>query len=153
VHVFVDGSGADGKCFTRGIIANTVTTGAGEMTLTLDDPIPVALVADTAYAECISSPYRNLQQGATSGKAVVGIPTCYATVGQYLWLQTKGPMWVSPQAALGVGVALEAVFRHDGSFDAHQYDDAYATTAQHAGYVLAETLTGTQGAPFVKLNI
>jgi hypothetical protein len=153
IHVFVDGSGADGKCFTRGIVSHTATTGTGSMTIVVDDPIPVALVAATAYAECIGSPYRNLQQTNATGKAVVGVPTCYATVGQYLWLQTKGACWVSPQAALGVTVALEAVFRHDGSFDAHEYGDAYATTAQHAGYVLASLAAGAQGAPFVKLNI
>lgn len=153
IHVFVDGSGADQKCFTRGIVSNTVEAGGGgNITIVLDDPIPYDLVAATAYAEAICSPYYDLRQTNASGLAVVGIPTLKATVGQYLWIQTKGPVWVSPQAALGVTVAMEAVFRHDGSFDAHEYNDAYATTAQHAGYVLASD-EGAQGAPFVMLDI
>ncbi|MFA5321999.1 MAG: hypothetical protein WC373_04940 [Smithella sp.] len=151
--VFVDGSGADQKCFVRGIVSNTaVAAGSHEMTITVDDPIPAALVEDTAYAEAIASPFRNLQQTVATGKAVVGIPAIKATVGQYLWVQTKGPVWASPQAALGVTVAMEAVFRHDGSFDAHEYNDEYATTAQHAGYCLGSSL-GAQSAPFVNLNI
>lgn len=153
IHVFVDGSGADQKCFTRGIVSNTAEAGGGgNITIVVDDPIPYDLVANTAYAEAICSPYYDLQQTNATGLAVVGIPTCKATVGQYLWVQTKGPVWVSPQAALGVTVAMEAVFRHDGSFDAHEYNDAYATTAQHAGYVLASIDTA-QGAPFVMLDI
>ncbi len=153
IHIFVDGSGADGKCFTRGIISNTATTGGGTMTVVVDDPIPCALVASTAYAEAIASPYRNIQQTNASGKSVVGIPTCYATSGQFLWLQVKGPGWVSPQAALGVTVALQAVFRHDGSLDAHEYNDTYATTAQHAGYVISSLAAGAQAAPFVNFDI
>jgi len=71
-----------------------------------------------------------------------------------LWIQTWGPCWISPQAAVSVGnTNRQVVFRHDGSLDEHDYSDAYTTKAQHAGFVLANAAGATQGAAFIMLQI
>ena len=124
------------------------------MTLTLDDPIPVALVGDSDHAEAMASPYRNVQSGTGTTSSIVGIPTYPATMGKYTWLLTKGVGWVAPQAEVSVGNNVrEVVFRHDGSLDEHDYSDANVAKAQHAGYALQNAAAGTQAAPFVMLDM
>ncbi len=141
--------------FTRQIVGNTaVEAGGGEITLTLDDPIPVALVADSDHGEAMASPYLDVRTGTGSTSSIVGIPTVAATVGQFLWLQKKGISWVAPQAEVSVGNNnREVVFRHDGSIDEHDYSDANVAKGQHAGYVVQNASGAGQGAPFVMFDI
>ncbi len=141
--------------FVRGILGNTaVTAGAHEITLTLDDPLPVALVEDTSHAEAMASPYLDVRSTTEATSSVVGIPTVAATVNQYLWLLKKGIGWVAPQAAVSTGNNnREVVFRHDGSIDEHDYSDANVTKAQHAGFVVQNASGAGQGAPFVMFDI
>jgi len=141
--------------FVRGILGNTaVTAGAHEITLTLDDPIPVALVADTSSAEAMASPYLDVRNGTGATSSIVGIATVPATVGQYFWLQTKGINWLAPQTSVSVGNNhREVVFRHDGSIDDHDYNDANVSQGQHAGYVVQNARDASQGAPFVMFDI
>jgi len=138
--------------FTRGIVRNTATTGAGPMTLTLDAPIPVALTAASMHAECMASLYLNVKTLTSTTTSVVGVPTVAATVGQYLWLQTWGPCWIAPQAEVSVGNNnRRVVFRHDGSIDEDDVADANVSKGQIAGFVLANAPGGGQGAPFIML--
>ena len=142
--------------FTRGITGNTATTGdtGGEMTITLDSPIPVALTVDTDHGEAIASPYSSVQTLADTTSSVLGIPTVAATIGQYLWLQVEGPSWVAPQGAVSTGNNdREVIFRHDGSLDQHDYNDANTKFGQHAGVIAMNAIGGGQGAPVVFLQI
>jgi len=141
--------------FTRLITGNTVTAAAGEMTLTLLNGIPVALDAgDVDHGECMASPYADVRSSTSNTKSVVGIPSWAATVGQFLWIQTWGPVWVAPQGTVSVGNNhRQVVFRHDGSIDDHDYNDAVVTQAQHAGFVLKQGNGGGQGAAFIMLQI
>ena len=110
--------------FIRGILSNTAVTvnaGIAYFTVKLDAPIPCNLtVADVA--EAMASPYALVAAAAdcklaTGFCTVVGVPACPATAGQYLWLQTWGPTWVSPHALVGSGDTDKAVFfAGDGSF-------------------------------------
>lgn len=139
--------------FVRQIIANTVEAGGGgTVTLTLDDPIPVALATDD-HAEAMASPYLDVRSTTENTKSVVGIPTVAATVGQYLWLLKKGVGWAAPQAEVSVGNNNRAiVVRHDGSIDEHDYTDANVAKGQAVGYVLQNAAGATQGAPFVMFD-
>lgn len=140
--------------FVRQIIGNTATTGAGEMTITLDIPIPAALVVDVDHGEAIASPYLDVRCTTEATSSIVGVPTYPATVGQYVWLQKKGIIWIAPQAEVSVGNNNRViVFRHDGSIDEHDYSDENVTKAQHAGYVVQNARGGGQGAPFIMLDI
>lgn len=146
---------ADAKAFTRQIESNTATTGAGEMTLVLTDPIPVALVADTDHGECMASPYRYLTAYTGNDKgAVMGMPQLVYTSGQFGWIQTWGPTWIAPQTAVGNGSNNRTcIFRHDGSIDELDYSDANNNKGQIAGFVMSHAQGGGQGAPFMCLTL
>jgi len=150
--VLMDNSG---KIYTRGILENTVlAAGGGEMTVTIDHGIEVALTTDTDHAECMASPYIDVRTDGTAYKSVVGVPVCIATVGQYCWLQTWGPCWVAPQAAVGTGNNdRQVIFRHDGSVDQHDYNDANTKFGQHAGWNMANAIGAGQGAALIYLQI
>lgn len=138
----------------RRIIGNTVTTGAGEMTVELDAGIPVALDTDNDHAECMASHYADVRTDGSAYKSVVGVPMVAATSGQWLWIQTWGPIWIAPQGAVSTGYNdRQVVFRHDGSLDQHDYNDAHTKFAQHAGFVLANARGDGQGAAFIMLQI
>jgi len=141
--------------FVRKIISNTATVvGGGEMAIAVDKPIPVALTVDIMHGECMASPYLNVQSLADAISSVIGIPTVAATVGQYLWLQTWGPIWIAPQGEVSLGNNnRQVVFRHDGGIDEYDAADPNTIKAQHAGFVLANAPGGGQGAAFIFLQI
>lgn len=143
------------NCMNRLIEGNTaVASGGGECTFELDAPLNIATVVDVTAAEAMASPYADVRTGASDFRAIVGIPVAPATVSTYCWLQTWGPIWVSPQAEVGAGGSdLQAVFRHDGSLDEHDYSDSYTAKQQHAGFILSHATAETQGAPFLMLQI
>jgi len=141
--------------FCRRIIGSSaVSSGGGEMTITVDQAIPVALIGDTDKVECVANRFIDVRIGASTTKSIVGIPEYSATVGQYVWVQTWGPRWVAPQAAVGTGNNdRQVVFRHDGSVDQHDYNDATTKFGQHAGWNMANGIGGGQGAAFIYLQI
>jgi len=151
---------ATGGSFVRRILSNTVTLMGvgGEMTLLLDQPIPVALIANTDHVEAISCAYRNVQQPAPANSvtSVVGVPAVATTAAdQFLWVQTWGPTWLACQVEASVGFNnRNVVFRPDGSGD--EFDtglDAFTARAQHAGFVISNQLDEGRGSWFIFLQI
>jgi hypothetical protein len=151
-------AGAD-YCFTRGIIGNAALSGSDTtMRIDLDAPIPYALTTSD-YAEAIASPWRKVVLGTGTvldqGKcSVCGVPMVRATSGQYLWVQTRGPVWVSPAATLGNADNNQrgAWFQGDGSLCSED-NNADAVLGQYAGWVMFNDYGGGQGAPFVWLAL
>jgi hypothetical protein len=152
--------------FVRQILSNTAVTvnaGIAYTTVTLDAPTPVDVtVADTA--EAIASPYALVAQGADCKInqgfcTTIGVPTVAAISGQFLWLQTWGPCWVSPHALVGSrDTDKAAFFVGDGSLgDGGEVSPTGGLTqsviAQRAGFVLANDKGTGQGAPFIMLTI
>ena len=153
VVVFVAGSGGDDDDFTAGILSSTAVAAAGEVTLTLDTPIPHALVHDTSVAEAIASPYAYIRLGADVARTKVGVPTCYAAAAKWVWVQTWGPTWIAPQSTVGVAGLIGIVARHDGSLEPADSTVSSLISNQHVGYTMFPSSTSTQGAPFVYLQI
>jgi len=150
--IIMDSDGTSAQ--NRMITGNTVTAaGGGTITVTFDEPTYVALTTSD-HVECMASPYRDVRSTTYGHASIVGVPTIPATVGQYLWIQTWGACWVTPQPRVSTELYQDQlVFRHDGTVDAHVYSDANVTQAQHAGFVLAHAHGGGQGACFVMLQI
>ena len=143
------------ETMNRRVVGNTAVTGGGAMTVTLDRPLSGALVG-TDHAEIMASPYLNVQNGGPHGfHSVMGVPPIAATLGQYLWLQTWGPVWITPgglgQTSIGF-LNRRVYFREDGSIDENPVGTAYAD-AQLAGYVLCNAPGEGQGAPFIQLML
>jgi hypothetical protein len=137
----------------RGITGNTARVATGNVTVTfyLDSPLTTAMTTANGTAECMHSPWAYVTQDIQIGHPVVGVPMVVATAAQWMWLQTWGPTFVSPQAACGIAGATGLYWRHDGSLDVENAD-AFVSD-QYAGFVLAETSTHTQAAPFVMIQI
>lgn len=137
----------------RGITGNTAraATGVVNVTFYLDSPLALDL-AVTDVGEAMASPWSYLVQDTQIAHPVMGVPTVVGTSGQFIWVQTWGPCFVSPQSGVGVAGQIGCWWRHDGSLDVYANIGTYVST-QYAGFVLAEAIAHTQGAPFFMLQI
>jgi len=144
----------------RRIVTNTAIAGAEAMTVTIDKPLPVGLTGgNTMHAEGIASPYGRVMSGSpvaiplVARMSVVGFPTVYATVGQYLWLQTWGPVWGAPVGGGGYGDGDNnrlVVFTAAGNLDDY---DAALPALQHAGFVMCNAVAGGPGVAIFWLQL
>lgn len=138
--------------FSRGIVGNSAgAASGGTMTLDLDGGVPVAVDA-AASAEGCSSPWRDVCNSTAAWMTKVGLPTCYSAGSQYVWLQTWGQAWVSPQSTVGTAGYHQIIARHDGSIDYPQTVDLNISD-QIVGYSMSWGAGGAQSAPFVFLQI
>ena len=141
----------------RKIVKNTATDGANlVMTLTLDKPLPVALLGgNTMHAECIASPYASVISGWPAAvpnielMSVVGYPTRYADIGEYLWLQTWGQLEAAILGGLGAAVnTRELAFTAAGMMQLWQ---VALPGSQRAGYVIPNTVYPSASYAFLQL--
>ncbi len=157
--------GQVGAVYQMRIKSNTVLTGGGggAMTVVVDEPFPLA-VTDSMSVEAMACPYKGLINSGVSARAsYLGLPQRDATsVLPYNWILTHGPCWVTPNNSLAVHNLGDAdysnqVVAHPSEFGGSvgPHDDAYALTIyqQHVGFVLSWAQAGTQGAPFIMLDI
>jgi len=149
--IFPDGMG---DTINRRIVHNTaVDPPVVLMTVTVDRPLPVALTP-APHAELIANRYLDVLEGNLDRQMIVGMPPIAATVGQYLWLQTWGLVWITP--VLGDWTTIDsslAMFRGNGSIAAFNEADPAIGIQQIAGTIVAPGFGGGQGAPFVNLMI
>ena len=154
-HVVVFSSTVD--TFVMQILDNTaVASGGGTTVLTLDGDVPIVIATATSTMEANASPYVDVRTDNSGGlRPFWGVPMRALTTSYpYGWLQTWGPTWVAPQAAVGVAANNNAiVVRHDGSIDEIDVSDANVDMAQRVGFVMCRVTAGTQGAPFIFLQI
>lgn len=146
-----------------GILGNTATTGAGTLYVYLDSPLPIPMTK-SSYVEVLASPYLNVSRymdGANHDNrgSFVGVPMRGLTALQYGWLQTWGPICISPGASglTGNGIGSspgerEAVFGGNGCLYEHNVGDV-ADQYQHAGFILNSSTAAAGGPPFIMLQI
>jgi len=144
----------------RCILGNTaVASGGGTTIVTLDGPLTAALVVGVGYTEILPSPYNLMEVGGGSGlleyQSFLGVPVATATVGQYFWLQTWGPAFVTPGGSTSPGDSANdrsVYFVGDGSINggAHVTDE---NGYQLAGFCMEQTASAAGGPPFVMLQI
>lgn len=143
--------------YVRGIISNTAVTGGagGVYNVTLDAPTLGAIVA-TDSTEVISSKYADIVVGGDTVlggllSTGVGVPTLPTVDGDWLWIQTWGPVWTATDLTLSVGNNNRSGFVHgDGTI---QDNAGSGNEYQRAGTVMANAIGGGQGAPFVNLEL
>lgn len=136
---------------------NNAAVSAGKLTITLDGELPYATTTSD-HVEVMATPYLTTCTNTQDRYAFLGLPMRLATTTYpYHWLLTWGPCWINPQPLLGVSSPsapkVQAVARHDGSIDLYAYGTAAVTSSQLVGHVLTVAQDGTQGAPFVELQI
>jgi hypothetical protein len=140
----------------RCILGNTaVASGGGTTIVTLDGPLTAAIAAGTTYTEILLNPYAFLEIfGGTNAdyQSAVGVPAVTATVGQYVWVQTWGPLWVVPGGATTPGDSVNdrtVCFVGDGSINGSAHitnENGY----QAAGFIID---SGSTTPPFIMLQI
>jgi len=154
----VIGHGASGTAETRTIMSNTyLAAGGGTTIITVDQPWALAHAA--GFMECVLNPYHYLwASDSVNGYAsVMGLPNVSVTTGYFLWLQTYGPIWITPggaDATPGNSVDDRSLyFVGDGSLNAGTVIDALARGHQYAGFIIDATEDGTGCMPLCMLQL
>jgi len=153
--------------YQLGIVSNTATSTGGPMTIVVDEPFPLA-VTDSMYVEAMMSSYSGLTNTGLSVTHVdyVGLPQRAQTAEiPYGWILTWGPCWITPANDMpgvtynpGAGTyhGAQLVAWPDasgGSVAIHEDITGYTAYQQHVGFVISWAQAGTQGAPFMMLQI
>ena len=142
----------------RCIVGNTVVaSGGGTTIVTLDGPLTAAVTVGVTYTEILLNPYAFMETGSGVAtnleyKSFFGVPVVTATVGQYFWLQTWGPLWVVTGGTGTPGDSAddrEVYFVGDGSIS------GAAHVTQENGYQVAGFImdSGSTTPPFIMLQI
>lgn len=108
---YIDGtlaiSDATGEGVLSRVVGNSVTTGAAELTVYLQEPIPVALTIDVSEATLLKSPWDDIVISATDqADQPVGVPNVTIDDADYGWVQTGGMCAVWADEAVTRGQAL-----------------------------------------------
>lgn len=108
---FADGTltvnDATGEGVSVRVTGNTATSGAAEMTVSLAEPIPVALTIDVSEVTLQKSPWDAVVISATDQADMpVGVPNVTVTADYYGWVQTRGSCAVLWDEAVAKGLAL-----------------------------------------------
>ena len=172
-----DGAGADGAVaadelrggyivlnnntsnpLNRGILGNTaIAASGGTIEVTLDGPVTTTLTTST-YCEIMPNPYLAMTPGGGGTleyETFLGVPAVGCTTGKYFWLQTWGPLWVTPGGATTPGDSANdrtVVFVGDGSLNGVVHitlENGY----QVAGVIMQRDSSGSGGPPFIMLQV
>lgn len=108
---FADGtltvSDATGEGVSVEVAGNTATSGAGEATVSLKEPLPVAVTVDVSEVTLLPSPWDGVVVSATDQADMpVGVPNVTVAADNYGWVQTRGTCAVLADEAVTKGLAL-----------------------------------------------
>jgi hypothetical protein len=139
------GDNGDGQF--RGIVANDAADASAAFKVYLDGPLTQAIT--TNACETFQNPWAALYHSTGEPMfAKAGIPAAYVSAsGYYLWVQTKGPVFVTPQdGVVGNNESKGAFWRDDGAIDSFNTaigitDGTYDLT-QYAGYCMEGSAAG-----------
>lgn len=118
----VNDATGEGQSYT--IVASTAVTAAGTaITLTLDRPLTVALVATTSEFTIARNPWNGVTHVAGGKGTPTGIPLISVTSAYYCWLQTKGQSCCLMNGTPAVGASLTVSTATAGALDV--FDASY----------------------------
>lgn len=147
-YVRIIGTVADnGDGQFRGIIGNDAAANGAAFKVYLDGALTQAIT--TNYCETFQNPWAALYHSTGEPMyAKAGIPATYVSEsGYYLWVQTKGPVFVTPQDGLvGNDESKGAFWRDDGAIDSFYTAIGVSTgtydLTQYAGYCMEGSAAG-----------
>lgn len=99
-----------GNGYTYRVQSHPAIVASTAFTLTLDDPIQVALTTASRVG-LVHNPYKNvIVNPTTATAAVAGVAPYVISTGQYGWLQTWGPasVLINGTPGIGIGVVISA---------------------------------------------
>jgi hypothetical protein len=141
----------------RGIIGNSaVAAGGGSCDVYLDAPLTAAVVVATTNIEAYFSPYANVKGMNAVNSAYV---TCIGasaldnvTVGQYFWVQTWGPVWLTSDGNTGKAANGRDIYINTDGSVRGQTSTTYAGY-QRIGTGLDKSASGASNGPNIMLQI
>lgn len=138
----------------RGIIGNTAAA-SSSITITLDGPLVTAVTLSTSAFEVLGNPYNGVQYTNNTYSSVMGVAMVEATTGQYLWIQTWGPICTTPGSATPApgADAEERAVQFDGEGSLICYADGSSKDRQEAGFIIQQDSAAAGGPPFIMLQI
>jgi len=151
----VIGNGSAQHPQMRMITGNPALAAAGICRIYLDAPLTTAVTVGTTNIELIANPYYGVIGDGGGGDYVtwMGIPAVGATVGQYFWVQTKGPRWVTSDSHTCDSAGDRTlVFVGNGSVVSSN-DVTVENGIQIAGKAIDAASNGASNAPFINLDL
>lgn len=136
----------------RFITGNTYAS-SSTITITFERPLDHAIAAD-GVVEVLYSPYRNVYWTNDGNSSNIGVPAMCSTIGNYIWLQTWGPLTLSPGAATpdpGADAEQRQV-QFDAAGNILCIEDGSGVARQEAGFIIQRDAGGA-GCPFIMLQI
>lgn len=98
---------ATGEGITYAVAGNSATSGAAELTVSLDEPVEVALTVDVSEATLTKNPWADTVISVVDQADMpVGIPNVSITNAYYGWTQTRGVCAAWADEAITAGQAL-----------------------------------------------
>ena len=124
------------------------------MTLKLDQPLAVAVTATTTTIELMESPFYNLAADGSGGDYVtyLGIPAARATSGQYFWLITRGPVWITSNSNTCDSVGDRTLVWVGNGSIVSSNDITVENGISIAGFAIDMSGSGASNAPFCYLT-
>lgn len=104
-YVIINDATGEGRSYP--VVGNTSTSGAGEVTVTLGEPLTVAVTVDVSEATLMASPFSGVVISATDqADQAVGVANVAVTAAYFFWSQTGGVCSVLWDEAVAKGLAL-----------------------------------------------
>jgi hypothetical protein len=154
----VIGNGTSQHPQMRGIIGHPVLAAAGILTVELDAPLVTAVTVGTTNIEAFMNPYTDLNNtglgdGLTEFASVMGVPVMAATVGQYVWVQTWGPCWLTSAGNTCNDSTDRTLWFQKSGIVVSGADITVDNGYQLAGFAIDGSSSGQSNAPLVNLQI
>ncbi len=154
----VVGNGTSQHPDNRMIIGNTATTASGgSMVLTLDEPLATAVTAATTNIEVMMNRYAYVTSGNVTNSGFVtfiGMPAVTCDAGDYAWVQTRGPCWITSDGNTCNSAGDRRVFFvSNGSVVSGDDVTSDINLLQMAGYAIDASSDQASNAPFVWLEM
>lgn len=131
-----------------------LTTTGGSLTLKLDSPLFADVTAATTNIELMENPFSNLKADNSGGDYVtyMGVSSVVAASGEYFWLQTYGPAWITSDGnTCDSAQDRTLVWVGNGSVVSSN-DVTMESGFQIAGKALDMSGSGASNAPMVMLD-
>lgn len=152
----VIGNGSNQYPQTRQIVSHVaLATTGGSLTLTLDRPLGVAVTAATTRIELIECPYYCVKADGlgTGYESYIGVAACVASSGQYFWVQTWGPVWITSDGNTCDSVGDRTLVWQSNGSVVSSNDVTMESGFLVAGFALDMSSVGGSNAPFVFLQM
>jgi hypothetical protein len=151
----VIGNGSAQHPQRRTVVSHPALAAAGSLTVKLDAPLARAVTAATTTIENMESPFTYMKADNSGGEYVsyLGVATEEAVSGEWFWLQTYGPAWITSDGNT-CDSAMDRMIAVVGNGSVVSSNDVTVESGcQLVGYALDTSSSGASNAPMVFLTL